>query len=313
MLSSAFRRIAKEELSHRVLTDGGVAERPQGKFRIDATAWAIITLNALNESTALIDRCRVRLASEQGNDGRIWISRENPDSFWPTALAILAWQGAPALTDAQKRAVKFLLETTGVHWRSQPGEAGGHDPALKGWPWVANTHSWIEPTVLSVIALKAVGHGRHERVQEALRMIINRQLPHGGWNSGNTLIFGRELHPNPEGTGAALVGLADTVDQGKVVHSIEYLRDEIDRLHTPVSLGWALLGLGAWGQWPSNGIALAERCLAHQSRYGDYDTSALSLLFLGAFAGGTDTKVPLFSNSSGKGAHSVLAKEFHVR
>jgi hypothetical protein len=144
-------------------------------------------------------------------------------------------------------------------------------------------------------------------------MIINRQLPHGGWNSGNTLIFGRELHPNPEGTGAALVGMAGTVDQGEVVHSIEYLRDEVDRLYTPVSLGWALLGLGAWGQWPSNGIALAERCLAHQSRYGEYDTSALCLLFLGAFAGGTEAEVPLFSNSSCKEAPCVVPKNFHVR
>jgi hypothetical protein len=125
-------------------------------------------------------------------------------------------------------------------------------------------------------------------------MILNRQLPHGGWNTGNTLIFGRELHPNPEGTGAALVGLAGTVDQGKVVRSIEYLRDEVDRLHTPVSLGWALLGLGAWNMWPSNGAYLVERCLAQQSRYGHYDTSALSLLFLGAFAGDKDLKVPLY-------------------
>jgi hypothetical protein len=295
LLSTSLKRIAKEEFSRRVLSNGEVTDRAGGKFRIDATAWAILALSALQESPVSIDRCRARLRSEQGNDGRVWISRENPDSFWPTALAVLAWQDAPALADALKRAVKFLLETTGVHRRSQPGEVGGHDPALKGWPWVANTHSWIEPTVLSVIALKEVGYGRHDRVQEALKMILNRQLPHGGWNSGNTLIFGRELHPNPEGTGAALIGLARTVDQGKVVRSIEYLRDEVDRLHTPVSLGWALLGLGAWNVWPSNGIALTERCLAHQSRYGDYDTSALCLLVLGALAGDSKTYGPLFS------------------
>jgi hypothetical protein len=79
---------------------------------------------------------------------------------------------------------------------------------------VAGTHSWIEPTALGVIALKAAGHERHERVQEAIRMILDRQLPHGGWNYGNTFVFGRELRPMPESSGAALAGLAGQVERG---------------------------------------------------------------------------------------------------
>jgi hypothetical protein len=159
---------------------------------------------------------------------------------------------------------------------------------------VADTHSWIEPTALAVIALKATGHGQHDRVLEAIRMMLDRQLPHGGWNYGNTLVFGRELHPMRESTGAALTGLAGVVDQEKVARSISYLQGEVDRLRTPISLGWGLLGLAAWDLWPSNGTALVERCLANQSRYGDYDTSALCLLFLGALAGERDTKTTLF-------------------
>lgn len=288
MLSSALRRIAKEELSRRVLSDGGVAHRPQGTFRIDATAWAIITLSALNESPALIDRCRARLRTEQGNDGRVWVSRDNPDTFWPTALAVLAWQDASACGDAQKRAVKFLLDTTGVHYRSRFSEVAGHDPGLKGWPWVANTHSWIEPTVLAVMALTAAGYGGTDRVREALRMIEDRQLPHGGWNYGNTFVFGRELRPMPESTGTALTGVAGHVDAGVVARSLDYLQGEINSLRTPVSLGWGLLGLAAWGVWPSNGLMLVERCLANQSRYGEYDTSSFCLLLLGALAGEPD-------------------------
>lgn len=298
MLSSALRRTAKEELSRRVMADGGIADRPQGTFRIDATAWGIITLSALNESTALIDHCRSRLRSEQGNDGRIWVSRENPDTFWPTALAVLAWQDAPVFTDEQKLAVKFLLDTTGVHYRSRFSEVAGHDPSLKGWPWVADTHSWIEPTVLGVMALTAAGYGRHERVREALRMIEDRQLPHGGWNYGNTFVFGRELRPMPESTGTALTGLAGHVDAGVVARSLDYLQGEINSLRTPVSLGWGLLGLAAWGVWPSNGLTLVERCLANQSRYGEYDTSSFCLLLLGALAGEPDAQKAFpFSNS----------------
>ena len=121
-------------------------------------------------------------------------------------------------------------------------------------------------------------------------MILDRQLPHGGWNYGNTLVFGRELHPMPENTGAALAGLAGQVEQGTVARSLHYLQGEVDRLCTPVSLGWALLGLAAWDLWPSNGMALVERCLANQSRYGEYDTSALCLLLLAALEGEADAK-----------------------
>jgi hypothetical protein len=156
------------------------------------------------------------------------------------------------------------------------------------------------------MALRATGHGRHDRVLEAIRMLLDRQLSHGGWNYGNTLMFGKELHPMPDSTGAALAGLAGVVGQEKVARSILYLQGEIDRLRTPISLGWSLLGLAAWNLWPSNGAALVERCLANQSRYGEYDTSALCLLFLGALVGEMDTETALFSHSSRNQVPAVL-------
>lgn len=86
------------------------------------------------------------------------------------------------------------------------------------------------------------------------------------------------------------------VNPERVARSVEYLQGEADRLRTPISLGWALLGLAAWGVWPSNGEALVERCLANQSRYGEYDTSALCLLILGALAGDPPAQHPLLTH-----------------
>ena len=87
------------------------------------------------------------------------------------------------------------------------------------------------------------------------------------------------------------------------------MRDsEVDRLRTPISLGWGLLGLAAWDLWPSNGTTLVERCLANQSRYGEYDTSALCLLFLGALAGEKGAKTILFSHSSRNQTPAVLTQ-----
>jgi hypothetical protein len=98
----------------------------------------------------------------------------------------------------------------------------------------------------------------------------------------------------PESTGAALASLAGQVEQSTVARSLDYLQGEVDRLRTPVSLGWALLGLAVWDLWPSNGMVLVERCLANQVRYGEYDTSALGLLLLAELEGEADAKSILF-------------------
>lgn len=308
MLRPSIKQIAHEELLSRLLPDGGILDQPRGQLRVDATAWGILVFNAFGGEQSILETHRARLIDEQGEDGRVWVHRGRPESYWPTALAILAWQNSPASQAARSRAIKFLLETTGVHYPRKSGEAAAHDPLLKGWPWVADTHSWIEPTALGVIALKAAGHEQHDRVREAIRMMLDRQLPHGGWNYGNTLVFGRELRPMPESTGAALTGLAGVVGQEKVARSIEYLQGEVDRLRTPISLGWTLLGLAAWDRWPSNGVAMVERCLANQARYGQYDTSALCLLFLGALAGEPDTRSFPFLHSSRNPAPAALTE-----
>jgi len=145
-----------------------------------------------------------------------------------------------------------------------------------------------------MVALKATGHSRHDRVSEAVRMLLDRQLLHGAWNHGNSFVFGRELRPTPDSTGAALAALAHMVDRHHVARAIDYLQGEVDHLRTPISLGWSLIGLAAWNVWPSNGLALVERCLVNQSRLGVYDTSSLSLLFLGALAGHPDDSMNVF-------------------
>lgn len=291
------KRLLREALSKRTLLDGGLADRPNGVFRVDATALAILSLAASGEPHESLEHGRARLKLEQGADGRVWVSRRHPASYWPTPLAILAWQNSPSSEIAQGRAVQFLLGTTGNHFSPKPDAPWAHDTSLKGWPWIEETHSWVEPTAMGVMALRATGYAQHERAKEAVRMLIDRQLPHGGWNSGNTLIFGKELHPNAEGTGSALASLAGQVEQAVVSRSLEYLQGEVARLRTPISLGWALLGLAAWAQYPSNGIALVDLCLARQPRYGEYETSALCLLFLGALAGESTVRHPLLAYS----------------
>lgn len=308
MPRSSFRKIVETSLYRRLLPDGGFAGRLGGTFQVDSTAWGVLAFRACGGSNEILEKVRGILAREQSEDGRLCVTKDHPASYWPTPLAVLAWQDSPASQVAQSRAVRFLLDTSGIHFPRKPDAPWAHNTILKGWPWINDTHSWVEPTATCVIALRAAGHGQHDRVHEAIRMILDRQLPHGGWNYGNTLMFGKELHPMPESTGAALTGLAGMVDQNTVSRSLDYLQGEIPRLRTPISLGWSLLGLAAWELWPSNGAALVERCLANQLRYGDYDTSALCLLFLGALAGESHTATPLFLHGGRNQAPAVISQ-----
>jgi hypothetical protein len=274
-----------ETVRARVLSPGGgFAGKAGGGYRPDATAWAVVALKAVGQGADLQKDAQARLAAEQLADGRISLSPQHPETFWPTPLAIFAWHKAAAHREAQARAGHFLLTTTGLHWQREPGSPVEHDPALKGWPWIADTHSWVEPTAMDVMALRITGYGEHERVKEAVRLLLDRQMPGGGWNYGNTKVFGRELFPFPESTGMALNALRGFVPQPQIQKSLDYLTSRLQEVRTPLALGWGLLGLASWGEKPPQALSWITECLGRQGRYGPYDTASLSLLMVASRA-----------------------------
>ncbi|MGB5995425.1 MAG: prenyltransferase/squalene oxidase repeat-containing protein [Candidatus Deferrimicrobiaceae bacterium] len=275
-----------EALRGRELDAGGFSHRPGGEYRADATAWAVMALTAAGTRKDLLEKSRSRLAAGQKQDGRVCISPEHPEAFWPTPLAILAWNGSPAYREALSRAVRFLQDTTGIHFEKDPEAPVTHDSSIRGWPWIAKTHSMVEPTALSLIALRIAGHGEHERTREAARMLMDRQLPAGGWNYGNTFVYGQELYPQPENTGIALDALAGSASREDVLRSLQYLAARTERIRTPLSLGWALLGLGAWEARPGRARPWLMESFELQGKYGPYDTTLLSLLLLAYLATG---------------------------
>ena len=306
-MNSPLRADGQAALLGHVLAHGGFPGRPGGTYQVDSTAWGILALSACDGPTQLLDQARDLLMRDQLPDGRLCVDRTHPASFWPTSLAIMAWEHTESCRDAQQRAIRFMLETTGHHFPRTPDLPSAHDPMLKGWPWVGDTHSWVEPTAMGVMALRSVGHGQHDRVKEAVRMVLDRQLPHGGWNYGNAIVLGTELRPMPESTGAALAGLACLIERDAVRASLAYLQHEVTRLQTPISLGWSLLGLAAWQYAPPNAAVLIERCLANQERYGEYETSALCLLVLGGLAVETGGRSLLISTPKNKALTVALS------
>ena len=157
----------------------------------------------------------------------------------------------------------------------------------------------VEPTALGILALVSNGLRTHARTREAVRMLMDRQLPGGGWNYGNTIAYGQELYPQPGNTGMALNAVAGFVPLEEVRNSLSYLENRVEKIRTPLSLGWALLGLGAWARRPDKARRWISDCLNRQDQVGPYNGSDLSLLLISSAATG--------------GLGSVLVKETDLR
>ena len=268
------------QLKERAVDGGGFAATPRGDYRPEATCWAIMALLGDPASHDLIEPARARLAAGQLSDGRVCLSPDHPEVYWPTSLAIFAWHRSAEYQKNQTLAANFLMTSSGTHWPREANSPAAHDTSLKGWPWIAGTHSWVEPTGLAMMALKIAGYGRQARVQEAARLLLDRQLPHGGWNYGNTLVFDQELRPMPLSTGIALSALKGETPRETIQRSLTYLQSQAINLPTPRSLGWSLLALAGWQARPESAPGLIEDCLKRQDRYGVYDTPSLALLLV---------------------------------
>ena len=245
------------------------------------------------------------LASLQSNDGSVGPTKDLSAPGWPTALAILASiyadrSGASdalglygrsnfTLQDGEQpegsfsvdRAVQWLLDTKGGTLARQPSM--GHDSMLVGWPWVAGTHSWVEPTALAVLALKSIGQSDHSRTREGVRVLHDRLLPDGGCNCGNTIVFGQALLPHIQPTGLALLALHGEKDHdGRIARSLDWLQGAINGQTAAASLAYALWALARYGRETANGenwlAAASKRTATRSSPY------RMALLLLAAAA-----------------------------
>jgi len=267
-------------LEERYIQGVGVVHHLGGGPRPDAACWAVLALRAAGGDTRVIEGMRRSLADVQAQDGRVPVTPQNPEAYWPTALAILAWHGAPQYQEPHARALRFLLEFDEINTLAPSDMPQGHDVTIRGWPWIARTHPWVEPTAYATMALRACGCATHTRMQDGIHLLLNRQLSTGGWNCGNTITFGLESLPTAETTGLGLQALAGLAPKADIEHSIAYMQSELAFLRTPMALAWAILGLHAWQETVDRPQERILEALARQRGFGPHDTVSLSLLLL---------------------------------
>ena len=235
----------------------------------EPTGWAALALLGHGRPEAAQRACDW-LNNIRAPDGSVGISATETAPQWPTGLAILAWSAfdgqadKPLYAAAIKNAAHWLLTLKGA---VAPPANVGHDTMLIGWPWVESTHSWLEPTAWAVLALKACGLGEHPRVREGVRVMIDRLLPEGGCNYGNTFVLGQKLIAHLEPTGLVLAALVGETDpSGRLAKTINFAAESIGPTTTAASLSYALIGLAAHGRTPTTADAWLEGAVERTKR-----------------------------------------------
>jgi hypothetical protein len=85
-------------------------------------------------------------------------------------------------------------------------------------------------------------------VSNAEEMLIDRACVHGGWNVGNSVVYGHNLDPHPDFTAMALLALRDSPSNGSpaVTKALDYLGARLTASNSPYSLSWAVMALSAY-------------------------------------------------------------------
>jgi len=247
----------------------------------EPTALACLAILAHKETTPPIaaekvDRAAAWLASIQQPNGATGISASIEEPCWPTAYSLIAWTNLPDHRTSAANALQWLLNQKGE--KGPNSDLFGHDPKLQGWPWLSETHSWIEPTAASIVALRRAGLNTHPRTQEGVRLILDRAITTGGWNYGNKTVLGRNLRPQPATTGLVLMALSDLNEQLEPIdRACSYLSDCLLTVRSPMSLCWGLLGLTAWNQRPDEYQSWLQQSYGRVRRFR---TSTVELAYL---------------------------------
>jgi hypothetical protein len=163
---------------------------------------------------------------------------------------------AGAEVPAHDRGIQWLLEARGREshwfwrWKFRLGDQKVRlDPDKFGWPWMPGANSWVIPTAFSLITLKQSSACHKSdagvrRIRTGVEMLLDRACVAGGWNAGNSVVYGSALAPHVEATAIALLALQDERPQCDVIRkSVTWLQGQSPELRSAASLAWAILSL----------------------------------------------------------------------
>lgn len=233
-----------ELLAAAASPDGGFGYHRGQPTHLEPTCLAALALAAEPERLApQITSALTAIQQHANPDGSYRLSRGRQQAVWPTAL-VLFTRGLLNHPAAELQPIaNKLLGIEGKVVRLDTSDAGDIDAGLLGWPWAEDTFSWVEPTAWACLALRTVGLGGHPRVQEGLRLLLDRAFDHGGANYGSRVILGKQTEPIPGSTSVLLLALQGVKDNPRIDAAKGYLRVVANQTKDLETLAWIKLAL----------------------------------------------------------------------
>jgi hypothetical protein len=262
----------------------------------ECSSLALLALASLNDDqqTITIRRGLNWLVKRQSVDGSWPLSDSLTVGSWATAMAILALDLWPEYETQVMRAGKWVLTQHG----SKPGFLANLlltlslkkrpvrlNEDLIGWPWIAGTFSWVEPTSYFLIALKRirrqlVGTNIDDRIKQGESMIYDRMCDGGGWNYGNSIVYGEKLWPYPDITAIALIALQNHHDAMENRVSFAALQNALKTVTSGLALSWSAICYDIYGHHSGNLWKLLDSGFETTGFLGETKSLALYILAL---------------------------------
>ena len=296
-----------EELIRRQLPRTGGWSHNGAQFATEPTAWALLALRSSTWASIAKEQGFTALMSRRRSGG-LWPAVEDwtGANFWTTAIAV----NALMILDAEPKTLASSVDAL-VH--SRPLEASWlvrlkfrfsdrqvrFDPTKYGWPWVPDTVSWVVPTSMVLITLErarrrglAGGSEIDNRLRLGTEMLFDRACAGGGWNAGNSLVYGVPLRPHIDATAIALAALRPHYREPIVRNSLTWLLGCV-QCPSAYSLAWLILAVSTYREVRSDitpALAAARDRLAAlvDDPRGIQDTSTIALAALALGVGPTD-------------------------
>jgi hypothetical protein len=179
----------------------------------------------------------------------------DPEASWTTALVLSALNTAGEFASAREKTFHWLVSERGREghwfwrWKFKTADRSVQfDPEKYGWPWISGSVSWVIPTAFSIIAIKQFtvcnrSEASEKRIHLGVDMLLDRACIDGGWNSGNSVVYGVPLRAHVEATAIALLALQDEPRSELTQRSLVWLKKEADSVDSVSSLAWCILSL----------------------------------------------------------------------
>ena len=252
-----------ETLKSRQMKSGGWAYFDSVQESLEATCLAELALAP--ERQASSSAAILFLLKSQLSDGGWPAFLGDSEGSWTTAIALCTLNSTGDFTAAREKAFRWLYAERGREghwfwrWKFKTSDRNVRfDPDKYGWPWVTGSASWVIPTAFSIIAIEQFtvcnrSEESEKRIHLGVEMLLDRECVDGGWNSGNSLVYGAPLRPHVEATAIALLALQDEQRTEMVQKSLSWLRQNAASVDSVSSLAWCILTLFVY-QEPIGGL-----------------------------------------------------------